>query len=112
LSEPQPCQEQDDWELLLKNIDQGNKGCGFEEFLYLLFCDGKIVNDESGDEKKNKEHFYLFAAQPGHKLSYDDFIKMNRLVSNDLTIFEEKMVAVKKAFAPNNTKLLTFEGEI
>ena len=41
LSEPQPCQEQDDWEVLLKMIDQGNKGCGFEEFLYLLFCDGK-----------------------------------------------------------------------
>ena len=102
---------QEDWDNNLSLIDQGNNGFGFEEFICTLMMDGQIMSEETSGEQKVQECFYLFASQPGHKQSYADFVKMNRLLKYDIESDEEKVAKIKKAFAPNNTKLVTFAGK-
>ena len=103
---------QADWDNNLSLIDQGNNSFGFEEFICTLMLDGQIMNEETSGEEKTKELFYIFASQPGHKMSYADFVKMSRLLKYDIASDEEKVAKIKKYFAPNNTKLLTYAGKI
>ena len=101
---------QADWDNNLSLIDQGNNGFGFEEFLCTMHLDGQIMNGEDLFEK-TQQIYYVFASQPGPTQSYADFVKMMRLLKNDIESDEEKVAKIQKAFAPNNTKLLTFAGK-
>jgi hypothetical protein len=101
---------QADWDNNLSLIDQGNNGFGFEEFLCAMHLDGQLMNGDLFE--KTQQIYYVFASQTGHTQSYTDFVKMNRLLKNDIDSDEEKVAKIQKAFAPNNTKLLTFAGKI
>ena len=100
---------QADWDNNLSLIDQGNNGFGFEEFLCTMHLDGQLMTGEDLFEK-TQQIYYVFASQPGHTQSYVDFVKMNRLLKNDIES-EEKVTKIQKAFAPDNTKLLNFTGK-
>ncbi len=90
----------------------GNLGTGtvfgFEQFLYYLMIDGQILKDESSSDEKDKELFYLFASQPGPKISWADLNTINNMISPVLK--EETKSIAEKHFAPNYSKLLTYAG--
>ena len=90
----------------------GNVGTGtvfgFDQFLWILKIDGQILEDESSGNEKEKELFYLFASQPGSKMSWTDLNTINNMIL-PLLKDEYKPIA-EKHFAPNLTKLLTYSG--
>jgi len=92
----------------------GNLGTGtsfgFEQFLYYLMIDGQILKDKSSEEEREKELFYLFASQPGPKMSWYDMNTINNMMFPILQN-EFKHIA-EKTFAPNYSKLLSFEGRV
>ena len=88
----------------------GNVGTGtvfgFEQFLYYLMIDGQILQEESSE--REKELFYLFASQPGSKMSWADLNTINNMI---LPVLKDEFKPIaEKHFAPNHSKLLTYAG--
>ena len=123
LSEPLVLENDEDWDSIVKMCpsntvarDEHNKfgnvgtgtSFGFEQFLYYLMIDGQILKEEASSEEKDKELFYLFASQPGPKMSWDDINTINNMIAPILK--EDYKPIAEKAFAPNHTKLLTYAG--